>query len=104
MVVMLALVAAMTVHGGQNTGQSSPAGHVHAEMAPGTITDILADCCDVGDGQIHHTMNGCALADIASAPSITIKRDITGARLQITRSRALPNSPPDKLFRPPIAA
>ncbi|MEQ8401583.1 MAG: hypothetical protein RIB53_02300 [Roseitalea porphyridii] len=104
MIVMLALVAAMAVHGGQNTGQASAAGHVHAEMALETIADVIADCCDVADGQIYHTMSGCALADMASAPSVAVKRDITDADLRFARSRALPDSPLDTPIRPPIAA
>lgn len=104
MVVLLALVAAMTVHGGHNTGQASAAGHVHAEMATETIADMLADCCEVADGQIHHTMSGCALADMASTPPIAIERDLTGALLWVEPSSALPDSPPDRPIRPPIAA
>ncbi|MBO6638490.1 MAG: hypothetical protein JJ920_15085 [Roseitalea sp.] len=104
MIVVLALVTAMTVHGGQNTGQASAAGHVHAEMATETIADMLADCCDVADGQIHHTMSGCALADMAPVPLIAVERDTTEAGLRFARSRAMPDSPLDTPIRPPIAA
>ncbi len=104
MVVMLALVAAMTVHGDQNTDQASAEEHVHAEMATEAIADMLADCCEVADGQIHHTMSGCALADMASTPSITIERDFSGALLWVAPSSALPDSLLDRPIRPPIAA
>lgn len=96
MIVMLALVAAMTVHGGQNAGQSSGAVPAHADM--------LADCCDVADGQIHHAMGGCALACVGSAPSIAIERDMTDAGLRIATAGKVPGSFLDSLFRPPIAA
>ena len=104
MIVVLALVTAMTVHGGQPGGQVSATDHVHGEMAAEAIADILADCCDVADGQLHHTMSGCALADMACAPSIVVDRDTTEAGLRFTRSRAMPDSPLDTPIRPPIAA
>lgn len=104
MIAMLALLAAMTVHGHQSGGQASAADHVHAEMTTETIADTLAGCCDVADGPLHHTMSGCALVDIASAPSIAIDQDITDAVLRLARSRALPESPSDTPLRPPIAA
>lgn len=103
-IVMLALVAAMTVHGGQSSGQASGAEHVHTDMATDTITDMFADCCDVADGQIHHAMGGCALAFVASEPLIAFERDMTDTKLQIATSGSVPDGFPGSLFRPPIAA
>ncbi|MCR9121079.1 MAG: hypothetical protein NXH91_02275 [Phyllobacteriaceae bacterium] len=106
MIVMLALVVAMAVPGA--TLDSAPgydtAGAGHTQVAETTMADMLADCCAIEDGKMHHATGGCAMDCGNAVPSIGMPLGATDANLMIARSAAVPGGIAVTQFRPPIAA
>ncbi|MBO6638106.1 MAG: hypothetical protein JJ920_13150 [Roseitalea sp.] len=106
MIVMLALVVAMAVPGTTLDGAPGydTAAADHTQVAETIMVDMLADCCAVEDGKMHHAMGGCAMDCSNAVPTIGMSLGETDSNLTIARSAAVPGGVAATQFRPPIAA
>lgn len=104
---MLALVVVMTVPG-TDFADASQSYKVDAsgptQMTGAAMANILADCCGVEDGKMHHVMSACAMDCANAMPSITVSFAETDADLRATDFGRVLLGIAFTQFRPPIAA
>jgi hypothetical protein len=105
--VMLALVVVMTVPGTalDRSSQDVSLNAVgHTQMTGATMANMLADCCGVEDGKMHHVMSGCAIDCANAVPSVAVSFAQIDADLRTTDFGRVLLGIAFTQFRPPIAA
>lgn len=106
LIVMLALVAMTVVVGPAMHDNVSAAttDQAHAHITEPSIGDVLAECCSVEDGKIHHASASCAMDCGGMLHWIPAPVVLTGAKLQFSESRQHTQSVFFTQLRPPISA
>ncbi|WP_306119270.1 MULTISPECIES: hypothetical protein [unclassified Roseitalea] len=103
LLVMLAFVAAVAAPGSMldGPGQRLEAGQ-HTSVQT-TVAAVLAECCDVESGMMHHAMAGCAMDCSTAEPMLAVSLAEDDAGLRIGASPVVIAAFASALFRPPIA-
>lgn len=104
---MLTLVVVMTIPGTtlDRSSQDFSLNAVgHTQMTGATMANMLADCCGVEDGKMHHVMSGCAMDCANAVPSVEVSFAEIDADLRITNFGQILFGIAFTQFRPPIAA
>lgn len=106
LIAMLALVAMMTAPGDGLTsaapGSAADAAG-HPLPAAASMADMLADCCSVEDGAMHHAGGGCAMDCSSAVPAVPVSLAMLDAKLAARHSGLTPSGRIHAPFRPPIA-
>lgn len=104
---MMALVVVMTVPGMalDHSSQDFSFNAIgHTQMTGATMANMLADCCGVEDGKMHHVMSGCVMDCANALPSVAVSFAEIDADLRITDFGRVLLGIAFTQFRPPIAA